>query len=171
MTSNEIKDKITMVYKILLKNDHYLLEKNVNERAITHKLAEYLQMLFPEYNVDCEYNKNFKEPNTLQPWDSITDIIVQKYQAKKLSCQEICRKLLTDAVSVCPDLIIHKRGTDNNLVVIEVKKKTNHEDPIFSEKLKLEKYKDVLGFEQMLSYLLILGFSVEFSGFCLGLQS
>jgi hypothetical protein len=35
----------------------------------------------------------------------------------------------TDGVSVFPDIIVHKRNTKRNLVVIEVKKDTNRQDP------------------------------------------
>jgi hypothetical protein len=52
------KQKILMGTELLLENDRYLLERNVNERSITHKLAEYYQDLFKNWNVDCEYNKN-----------------------------------------------------------------------------------------------------------------
>jgi len=44
--------------KILLSSDGYLLANNLNERAVTHKLAEHYQKLFYEWNVDCEYNRN-----------------------------------------------------------------------------------------------------------------
>lgn len=43
-----------------IKEDRYLSELDVNERSQTHKLAEYIQNLIPEYNVDCEYNKNLR---------------------------------------------------------------------------------------------------------------
>lgn len=49
----------------LIKNDRYLLEKQVNERSQTHKLAEYLQDALPEWNVDCEYDKNLNNPKKL----------------------------------------------------------------------------------------------------------
>jgi len=50
----------------LLKKDGYLLKNSVNERSITHKLAEYYQVLFPEWNVDCEYNLNLGGPKTIK---------------------------------------------------------------------------------------------------------
>jgi len=51
-------EKIKIGLDSLLSYDGYLLENNVSERAITHKLAEHYQKLFPEWNVDCEYNRN-----------------------------------------------------------------------------------------------------------------
>ena len=39
------------------KNTEFLLEKNLNERTITHKLANYFEKYFSNYDVDCEYNR------------------------------------------------------------------------------------------------------------------
>ena len=58
----------------LIKSDEYLLKSNLNERTITHKLAEILQELLPEYNVDCEYNKNLTLPKTLDFNDIVNSI-------------------------------------------------------------------------------------------------
>src|SRR5258708_925486 len=53
------------IYKIVIEcigelfaKDLCLLQIDVSERAITHKLAEYLQQRIPYLNVDCEYNRN-----------------------------------------------------------------------------------------------------------------
>ncbi len=56
-----------------IKDDTYLFEKDLNERAQTHKIAEYLQHLLPDYNVDCEYNKKLNTTKTLD-----FDYIVQE---------------------------------------------------------------------------------------------
>ena len=50
--------KIEIGLNLLFNNDGFLLERDVSERAITHKLAEHLQKLFSNWDVDCEYNKN-----------------------------------------------------------------------------------------------------------------
>ena len=42
----------------LIERDSFLFEADANERSITHKLAEYLQAQFQDWNVDCEYNRN-----------------------------------------------------------------------------------------------------------------
>lgn len=93
-----------------------MLDLEANERSIAHKLAEYLQIEFPEYEVDCEYNRFFKDPKIL-------DVFIEKIGVSK-------RRL------VIPDIIIHKRGNDSHkLLVIEVKK--NLEDFHYDEdKLK-----------------------------------
>lgn len=44
--------------EILVHQDAYLLQNDLNERAITHKLAEKYNFLYPAFDVDCEYNRN-----------------------------------------------------------------------------------------------------------------
>ena len=113
---DEIKKKVNIAIDILFKNDSFLLENNVNERSISHKLAEYLQILFPEWHVDCEYNKKMLSKKTLE---GISECSEQKK---------------TDRIF--PDIIIHQRNTNKNLLVIEIK--TNNKDnPCDIRKLKL----------------------------------
>lgn len=147
MTSSQLREKIIMAYKILLKNDHYLLEKDVNERTISHKLAEYLQILFPEYNVDCDYSKNFKSSDPVQPWDELAQLINLKCQENPIDSINQCSTLLNDSVSIYPDIIIHKRGTDNNFVVIETKKRPTAKKSIVDEEVKLRKIKSGVDFK------------------------
>ena len=103
-------DLVKAISEFLLK-ECFLLKNNLNERSITHKLAEYIQKYFSDYNVDCEYNRNMADIKKIE-------LISQKNISE------------TDAegntVSVYPDIIIHKRGSnDSNLIVIEVKKEAN----------------------------------------------
>ena len=44
--------------ELLLSQDSFLILNNVNERSISHRLACYLTELFPDYDVDCEYDSN-----------------------------------------------------------------------------------------------------------------
>jgi hypothetical protein len=93
------------------------------ERAITHKLAEYLQCRFPHLNVDCEYNRN-----TLKGWNAPKAVYVFGYEVRK----KIAPSLETDdllAVSAYPDIIVHRRLTHNeNLLVVEIKKRSSKVD-------------------------------------------
>jgi hypothetical protein len=88
---SEIKRKVEFCIRQLLRNDYHLLEINAHERSIAHKLAEYLQRQFPEWHVDCEYNRH-----------------------------GIGIKKLGEA-RVYPDIIVHLRNTFFNLLVIELK--------------------------------------------------
>jgi hypothetical protein len=76
-------------------------------------LAEKLQNYFPDYKVDCEYNRHGDETKRLQ------------YPFRRVILQPDD----LDAKTVYPDIIIHQRGHDNdNLVVIEVKTNRSHEN-------------------------------------------
>lgn len=95
-----------------LENDKYLLTVEANERSMTHKFAEYLQSQIDEsWNVDCEYNRDGSDPKKIDEIDSV------------ISSNGIPTTRDTEAKTVFPDIIIHKRGKDGeNLLVIEAKK-------------------------------------------------
>jgi len=98
-TMSEIKTKVKDAVDILLDKDAFLLEHGVHERSVTHKLAEYLQQMFPDYHVDCEYNKH-----------GITTKLLPR------ECEEASER------KVFPDIVVHIRGDDSkNLLVIEAK--------------------------------------------------
>ncbi len=112
----EIKAKVDVAIGVLFKNDSFLLESGVNERSVSHKLAEYLQLQFPDWNVDCEYNRKGSALKTLE------------------RIRECSEERATDRVF--PDIIIHQRSKKINLLVLEIK--TKDENPICDiEKPKL----------------------------------
>jgi len=106
-TLKDVKRKVERAIEILRKNDSFLIDNNANERSISHKLAEYLQQEFKEWHVDCEYNrigdliKKIEVPKDTITWDD------------------------TEQKTVFPDIIVHKRNTPDNLLVIEIKKSNN----------------------------------------------
>ena len=127
-----VKDSLNMLFE----NDKVLIENDVNERSITHRLALYIENYLSDscteemkgLSVDCEYNRN---------WD------LEPYSPKKLSWDSEELKDLIDEFdlspgkvlefSCYPDIIVHQRGkNENNILVVEVKKQ--------SSKLKDEKY-------------------------------
>jgi len=94
----------------LLKFDHYLLKNDLNERTISHKLACYLSdELPPDWDIDCEYNRNHDDVKRLNP--NVENVTNNDTSGK----------------TVFPDIIVHKRDTDENLLVIEIKKNANIE--------------------------------------------
>jgi hypothetical protein len=113
----------------LLGEDSYLLTDDVNERSITHRFAEHLQREFPEWNVDCEYNRDNHDTKRLT-LPTHHDISSSDLHAK----------------TVFPDIIIHQRGTNKNRIVIEVKKSSNRESDDWDLK-KLAAFKNELGYE------------------------
>lgn len=106
LTHSEVKQRVLAAYNELLSRDSDLLTVDANERSITHKLAEYLQRRFSDWNVDCEYNRARGLPKRIESG------------RRDASIRD------TDARTAFPDIIIHKRGTEENLVVIEAKKST-----------------------------------------------
>jgi len=60
MNTDEIKEKIESSVSKLFRKDNFLIGYDVSERAITHKLANYIANKFAGYDVDCEYNSNIK---------------------------------------------------------------------------------------------------------------
>ena len=114
--TQEIIDKLKILINAsldeLYANDYHLIvnrpltdlgkdeEHHVGERAIVFRFAHYLQNLiekdgtFNEFNLDCEYNRNGVSTKKLPSFPNGT----------------------------FPDVILHKRGNnDNNILIIEVK--------------------------------------------------
>lgn len=136
----DIERSIRAALSRLYKRDADLLRIDVNERTITHKLAEYLEPQFPCWNVDCEYNRHGHSVKRLKTlWGN--DVPIDD----------------TDGISVFPDIIVHKRMKPNeNLLVIEVKKSTNRTNAAF-DKQKLRAYKDEIGYQHALFLLIEIG--------------
>ncbi|EQD33241.1 hypothetical protein B2A_13260, partial [mine drainage metagenome] len=101
---DDVKQRLITAVCQLYRHDQELLEVDASERSLTHKLAGYLQCEFQQWYVDCEYNRRGDRPKQLtQPVGS-------------------AKKDHTGARRVFPDVIVHRRQTGQNLLVIEVKK-------------------------------------------------
>lgn len=118
---DEVRTRLETAYNVFLSRDAHLLAVNANERSITHKLAEYLQLEFPEWNVDCEYNRVGDLPKRL------------------IGAVEPVLSDDTDGTTVYPDIIVHHRGSAENLLVIEAKKSTTAVGGGDTDKLKAYK--------------------------------
>lgn len=96
-----MKSRLQRAMDRLKDHDTYLLQHG-HEQAITHRLAMYLQDEFPTWHVDVEFNRNLGD-------------------AKKVAYQR-----QDDAAPVThgirPDIIVHQRGKQDNLLIIEAKK-------------------------------------------------
>lgn len=76
----------------LYEHDPGMLVRRTNERAVTGRLALYLQGEFPDCKVDVEYNRHIDEP---------------KRAGSSL---------------IVPDVVVHSRGNDDqNILAVEVK--------------------------------------------------
>jgi len=106
MPLEDIKERVLSAIVDLYRYDGDLLDRDANERSITHKLAEHLQRQFPDWNVDCEYNRRENEVKRIPRSDGNNEHTVNGENER----------------GVFPDIIIHERGKRVNLVVIEAKK-------------------------------------------------
>jgi len=103
----DVKKRVEVALDIFRENDLFLLENNLNERSISHKFAVYLGSLFKEWDVDCEYNRDHYKVKTV-------DLPVENTKSDD-----------TKAKTVFPDIIIHRRNENDNLLAIEIKKSNN----------------------------------------------
>lgn len=132
MELKNFKEAIEFQIYNFIENESFLLENDVNERTITHKLAEYLKDLFLGYNVDCEYNR--------MDWGT-TDY---QRNSKRLNLKT---KKIDSAdpnwTTVFPDIIVHKRwNNDDNFLIIEIKKKGYAEKELTHKYDSLITYRD-----------------------------
>ena len=109
---------------LLAQDQPELLDLDVSERALSHQLAIYLRERFSQtLAVDCEYNRHQAEPKRLMlPSRTALDY--------ELS-----------ATTAFPDIIVHKRATDDfNILVLELKKpgqSSRHDEAMLHDKRKL----------------------------------
>ncbi|WXG39830.1 MAG: hypothetical protein WED07_03225 [Candidatus Freyarchaeum deiterrae] len=118
-------DKETFLIKIksavntFYKKDFKLIELKVGERTLGHRVALYLEPLFEDYNVDCEYNRHGSEIKILPG--------ISKYGGRR------------NTDRIYPDIVIHQRGLDSdNLAVIELKVRRKKSTSDIYDKKKLE---------------------------------
>jgi hypothetical protein len=136
-----------------------------SERAIAHRLAFYLEhVLIHEFrlppgakiSVDCEYNRHGRAAKTHAISKELVGIVLaakrKAVRAEKISRRKAQLELRDQnpddleidspefVLSIAPDIVVHRRLTDDeNLLVIELKKETNKEDPRYDD-LKLKQF-------------------------------
>ena len=109
----------------------FLKKHNIHERTVVAELKSVLENSFPEFHVNCEYNRMTDE-NGIQ----IPKRIGLNPDPKKPS-------------SVFPDIIVHRQENGfHNLLIVEVKmnwKNTKKEDDIKKLKMYIQKLKYKFG--------------------------
>ncbi|WP_300185485.1 hypothetical protein [Bradyrhizobium sp.] len=103
-------DKVVHTLGDFYARETHLLDQDLGERALTHRLAVHLESRFPGWDVDCDYNR-LGERRLRLPKASI------------ISTDDDSGK------SVFPDIIVHRRTVPENLLAIELRKATNHQPP------------------------------------------
>lgn len=106
MTRQEATELVDAAVDRLVAEQPELLDLDVSERALSHHLAIYLAEFLPAgLQVDVEYNRHGACPKRLN------------LPPREASDREL------PATTVFPDIVIHRRGSDDsNLVVLELKK-------------------------------------------------
>jgi hypothetical protein len=101
-------DKVVRALGEFYAREAYLIEKDLGERTLTHRLAVHLERQFEGWDVDCDYDR-LGERTMRLPKGSIvsTDDHIGK--------------------SVYPDIVVHRRGVPENLLAVEVRKASNHQ--------------------------------------------
>src|SRR5437762_5277859 len=99
----EVTDKLRSAYCRVIANDAHLLTSDANERSITHRFAIYMEQEFPEFNVDCEFNRKGLNVKRLPSFG------IDPRSAKN------------EGINLYPDIIVHHRGTENNFIAVEAK--------------------------------------------------
>jgi hypothetical protein len=103
-------DRVVSALGEFYARETYLLEKDLGERTLTHRLAVHLERQFEGWDVDCDYDR-LGERTLRLPKGSIvsTDDHIGK--------------------SVYPDIVVHRRAVPENLLAVEVRKASNHQPP------------------------------------------
>lgn len=89
-----IAENVILGIKRLFEEDALLLTRNTHEQSVTAALACHLKPLFTGWHVDCEFNRDAQSKDD--------------------------KKRGKDGV-VKPDIIVHRRGRDENLLALELK--------------------------------------------------
>lgn len=107
METLEVERRLQAAVAIFRDQDRHLLEVDASERSITHRLAVHLECLFPDWDVDCEYNRVGPARKTTSP--------------KSINLQMAGLSETRRTGRIYPDIIVHRRGSDS-LLAVEVKK-------------------------------------------------
>ena len=101
-------NKVVAALQEFFARETFLLEKDVGERALTHRLAVNIEKQFPGWEVDCEY-------------DRLGERTLRLPHGSTVSSDDHLAK------SIYPDIVVHQRAIPNCLLAIEVRKEANHQ--------------------------------------------
>ena len=115
-------NKVVTALQEFYARETFLLDKDLGERTLTHRLAVHCEKQFSGWDVDCEFNR-LGERTLRLPHGSI------------VSTDDHLGK------SVYPDIVVHQREIPNNLLAIEIRKSANHQ-PLEHDQHKLKALTD-----------------------------
>ncbi len=114
--------KLISALQELYARESYILERDLGERTLTHRLAVLVEKQFAGWEVDCDYDR-LGERTMRLPHGSVS------------STDDHLGK------SIYPDIVVHQRDIPNNLLAIEVRKASNHQ-PMEHDQHKLKALTD-----------------------------
>lgn len=138
---SEVTSLLTKALSRIIEEEPELLDLDVTERALSHHLARIISELLPSnsLDVDVEYNRHGGDPKRLQ------------LPERETSDRDL------RARTVFPDIVVHRRNTDEeNLLVVEVKKPG---ESLKYDGIKLRAFRRELGYQYAVH--LILGYDGE----------
>ncbi|MFB9268609.1 hypothetical protein ACFFWD_36760 [Bradyrhizobium erythrophlei] len=115
-------NKVIVALQEFYAQETFLLERDLGERTLTHRLAVYVERQFSGWQVDCNYDR-LGERTLRLPHGSV------------ISTDDHLGK------SIYPDIVVHQRDIPNNLLAIELRKQSNHQS-IEHDQHKLEALTD-----------------------------
>ena len=115
-------NKVVTALQEFYARETFLLDKDLGERTLTHRLAVHCEKQFSGWDVDCDFNR-LGERTLRLPHGTI------------VSTDDHLGK------SVYPDIVVHQREIPNNLLAIEVRKSANHQ-PLEHDQHKLKALTD-----------------------------
>ena len=131
-------NKVIAALQEFYAQESFLLERDLGERTLTHRLAVYIEKQFAGWQIDCNYDR-LGERTLRLPHGSI------------VSTDDHLGK------SIYPDIVVHQRDIPNNLLAIELRRDSNHQ-PIEHDQHKLQALTDPhVWFAYAIGVLVILG--------------
>lgn len=103
-------------------HEAFLLEKDLGERTLTHRLAVHVERRFPGWQVDCDYGR-------------LGERMLRLPRGTIVSTDDTLGK------SIYPDIVVHQRAIPLNLLAIELRKAVNHQ-PLAHDQDKLRALTD-----------------------------
>jgi hypothetical protein len=150
MLSDEITQRFEQALDDFIATDVDLLRFNADERAISHKLAEHIGKHFPEWNIDCEYNRIGKDQQKKLLHYSHDRFVEAKRAGMIPDFITTFNELQNSryAVPVYPDIIVHQRGDrTTNLLIVEVKKSSNPDVMLGWDQWKIQFFRANLNYQ------------------------
>lgn len=128
---NQISLIIKKVFEEFLLKDKFLLKHDVSEWAIAHRFAVYLEKYFPEFHIDCEYNRDG----------------LGGFPKRLKTLKEFAKEKKLKGARVYPDIIVHRRGEKEGFLAIEFSKSNKSTAKVDFDIKKLNAYKNELGYK------------------------